>query len=194
MLWNRNIEQQQKCWEKPYLEENTLINKPGGGHTVKQAIREKKMAYKTWWYSRLDTDLQKYRNLKSAVKTAVAAAKEQYYQTLYDQHDTPLGENIICCLAKSHCCSAQYIGHVMLINGAKAKLLRDKQSILQNWADYFHNISNKKIMHPDATLGPVPSISSKEVMLGISKMKNGKATGPDDLPAEIRKILRKPAS
>ncbi|XP_049781056.1 uncharacterized protein LOC126183276 [Schistocerca cancellata] len=200
-IWKDAVEQKHQAATKmlaKIIPGRKYIDKHIDGHKVKQAIRDKKMAYKTWWNSRLDTDLQKYRNLKSAVKTAVAAAKEQYYQTLYDQHDTPFGENIICWLAKSHRCSAQDIGHVMLINEANA-LLRDKQSILHNWADYFHNISKKEIMHPpitspDPTLGPVPSITSKEVMLGISKMKNGKATGPDDLPGEIRKILRKPAS
>ncbi|XP_049799781.1 uncharacterized protein LOC126235090 [Schistocerca nitens] len=157
------------------------------------------MAYKTWWNSRLDTDLQKYRNLKSAAKRAVAAAKDKYYQTLYDQLDTPSRENNIYSLAKSRHRSALYIGHVMHIKGADAQLLRDKQSILQSWTDKFHNISNKEFTHPpitspDPTLGPVLSITREEVMLSISKTKNGKSTGPDDLPAEIWKMFGNPAS
>ncbi|XP_049796077.1 uncharacterized protein LOC126212706 [Schistocerca nitens] len=165
---------------------------------VKQAVKEKKMANKTWWNSRLNTDLHKYGNLKSGAKTAVAAAKDQYYQTLHDQIDTPLGENMYR-LAKSHHRSTEDIGHVMHIKEADAKLLRDRQSIPQSWTDYFDNISNKEFTHPPITspnpiVGPDPSMTPEEVNLAISKMKNGKATVSNDLPAEIWKILGKPAS
>ncbi|XP_049798212.1 uncharacterized protein LOC126227772 [Schistocerca nitens] len=153
------------------------------------------MANKTWWNSRLNTDLQKYGNLKSTAKRAVAAAKDQYYQTLYDQLDTPLGENNMYRLAKSHHRSTEDIGHVMHIKEADDNLLRDRQSIPQSWTDYFHNISNKEFTHPpNPIVGPDPSITPEEVMLAISKMKNGKAAVSNDLPAEIWKILGKPAS
>ncbi len=39
------------------------------------------------------------------------------------------------------------------------------------------------------TLGPVPWIMIAEVKLAIEKMKRGKATGPDDIPTEVRKTL-----
>ncbi|XP_049766143.1 uncharacterized protein LOC126095382 [Schistocerca cancellata] len=157
------------------------------------------MVYKTWWNSRLGTDLQKYRNLKSAAKRAVAAAKDQYYHSLYDQLDTPSGENNIYRLAKSRHRSTHGNGHVMHIKEADAKLLRDKHSILQRSTDYFHKISNTQFTHPpitspDPTLGPVASITPGEEKLAIIKMKSGKATGPDDLPAEIWEMLGKPAS
>lgn len=37
--------------------------------------------------------------------------------------------------------------------------------------------------------GPAQLITTKEVKVAIEKMKNGKTPGPDEIPAEIGKML-----
>lgn len=55
---------------------------------------------------------------------------------------------------------------------------------------------NEEFPHPpipagDPIPGPVPPITVREVEKALSEMKNGKAPGPDDTPAEAWTLLGK---
>uniref|UniRef100_A0A673LG56 Reverse transcriptase domain-containing protein n=1 Tax=Sinocyclocheilus rhinocerous TaxID=307959 RepID=A0A673LG56_9TELE len=70
----------------------------------------------------------------------------------------------------------------------------DTPAIIQRWSDYFAKISNDEFPHPSIqsahpVSGPVIPITTAEVERAIKKMKNGKTTGPDDIPIEAWKLL-----
>ncbi|ROI46928.1 Retrovirus-related Pol polyprotein from type-1 retrotransposable element R2 [Anabarilius grahami] len=60
------------------------------------------------------------------------------------------------------------------------------------WRDYFKKISTQEfphspIVHTPPVLGPVQPVTADEVIEVVKKMKPGKATGPDNLAAEVWK-------
>lgn len=74
------------------------------------------------------------------------------------------------------------------------RLLQDPPAILHRWSEYFYKISNEEFDHPpiqsaDLVTEPVPPITIKEIEEATKMMKNGKANGPDNIPAEMWKIL-----
>ena len=161
---------------------------------VQAAVKEKKAAYKAWHQSRIEIDLQRYKTLKKAARRAVAAAKAAHYDQLYEQLDTREGANQVYRLAKTRHRSTQDIGQITNIKDKDHQVIRDPPAILRRWNEYFSSISNEEFPHPpihsaDPILGPTPLITSTEVGVAIKKMKNGKATGPDDIPAEVWKLL-----
>uniref|UniRef100_A0A914X4N9 Reverse transcriptase domain-containing protein n=1 Tax=Plectus sambesii TaxID=2011161 RepID=A0A914X4N9_9BILA len=161
---------------------------------VQTAVKEKKKALKAWFQYRNDEDLRRYKALKSSAKRAVAAAKAAYYDHVYDELDTPEGENKIYRLANARHQATQDIGQIKHVKDEDHRLLRDPPAILRRWSDYFSKISNEEFDHPpiqsaDPVPGPAPPITIGEVEDAMKKMKNGKATGPDDIPAEVWKIL-----
>lgn len=70
---------------------------------VQIAMKEKKKVLKAWFQSHTNENLQHYKVQKSAAKRAIAAAKAAYYDHVYDELDTPKGENKIYQLANAHC-------------------------------------------------------------------------------------------
>jgi Reverse transcriptase (RNA-dependent DNA polymerase)/Endonuclease/Exonuclease/phosphatase family len=161
---------------------------------VQKIVKEKKAAFKKWRQTLADVDHRQYRNCKSAAKRAVASAKSAHYDQLYAELDTPEGVNKIYRLANARHRSTQDIGQVKCIKDDNHQVLRNPPAILKRWSDYFSGICNQEFPHPPITSadpipGPVPVISASEVEAAIKKMKNGKATGPDDIPVEAWKLL-----
>ncbi|CAD6188785.1 unnamed protein product [Caenorhabditis auriculariae] len=72
------------------------------------------------------------------------------------------------------------------------RLLTLHKDILERWRRHFAKIANEEFAHPDIpwnapVLGPTPKIEDQEVVSAIKSMKPSKATGPDDMAAEIWK-------
>uniref|UniRef100_W5NL26 ribonuclease H n=1 Tax=Lepisosteus oculatus TaxID=7918 RepID=W5NL26_LEPOC len=146
---------------------------------VQQATKAKKDTCKTWRQTKCPEDLVRYHALKSTAKRTVA---------LYDQLDMPGVRNEINQLARACDRATQDLGHVINI--------KDKpKDILRRWKDYFPTkICKEEFLHPplpaaDTISGPVPTITIAEVTTAINKMKSGKAADPDDIPAEVWKLL-----
>ncbi|RWR99635.1 hypothetical protein B4U79_01873, partial [Dinothrombium tinctorium] len=161
---------------------------------VQRAIKEKKAMFKTWFKSRDANDYLQYKSLKSAAKRAVAQAKAVHYDRLYEELDTPAGANKVYRLAKARHQATQDIGQVKHIKDENNQILRDPPAILRRWSEYFSKICGDEFPHPpiphtNPIHGPAPKITTAEVKASINKMKNGKAPGPDDVPAEAWKLL-----
>jgi len=80
------------------------------------------------------------------------------------------------------------------IRAKDGRLLRDPREILNRWCKYFRDMSNIEFPHPpiistNPTEGPVAPITSLEVSEALRRMKNSKAPGPDEVPAEACKLL-----
>ncbi len=90
--------------------------------------------------------------------------------------------------------STQTIGQVKHIKSAEGLVLCDPPTILARWNEYFTAISNEEFPHPpihspDPIHGPVPPVTTTEVTKAVKKIKNGKATGPDDIPVDVWKLM-----
>lgn len=76
-------------------------------------------------------------------------------------------------------------------------LLKEKEQILERWAEHFHSLLNKinpsdpSVLEALPELLPVPSLDEPpkftEVLSAVRSLKNNKSAGPDGLPAEILK-------
>ncbi|VDP19064.1 unnamed protein product [Heligmosomoides polygyrus] len=68
----------------------------------------------------------------------------------------------------------------------------DRKNSLKRWRDYFEEISTVEFPHPAIpstapTHGPVQKITVEEIEAALKKMRPGKATGPDDVAADLWK-------
>ncbi|EYC30555.1 hypothetical protein Y032_0005g2716 [Ancylostoma ceylanicum] len=64
--------------------------------------------------------------------------------------------------------------------------------VMQRWRNYFEKVSTEEFAHPPVPevpppLGPVEPITIEETLAALKRMKAGKATGPDDMAAEVWK-------
>lgn len=160
---------------------------------VQEKVHAKKAAFKQLQASKTEETLQNYRATKKEAKKAVAEAKANHHQHLYDQLTTKEGDKIIYRLARSRCRAGQDIEHYMCVKDKNGRRLHDGKLILHRWKEHFSEVFNTEFPHPpipeiNVTAGPVPCITVDEVKAAIRSMKNGKAPGPDDLPAEIWKL------
>ncbi|KAK6763040.1 hypothetical protein RB195_023658 [Necator americanus] len=84
--------------------------------------------------------------------------------------------------------------HTKIVNGADGAVLRRSGQILERWREYYNHLCNEEFCHPPiptvpSVEGPVLPITAVEVSAALAKMKSNKATGPDDIPADIWKLL-----
>ena len=72
--------------------------------------------------------------------------------------------------------------------------LVEDEEIRERWRAYFEKLMNEEnerciTEREEEVEGPIECVSFGEIRAVLRKMKNGKATGPDELPAEVWKHL-----
>ncbi|VDO81652.1 unnamed protein product [Heligmosomoides polygyrus] len=133
---------------------------------------KKKRLYHVFIGDKTVCNWRNYREARKAAKKAVAAAKAAYYAEVSEKLETRDGKRYLYRLAKARCRQAEDIEKFFGINDENGHLLMDRKRAVKQWRDYFEEISNITISESEASL---------------KKMKSGKATGPDDLPADLWK-------
>ncbi|KAK6737186.1 hypothetical protein RB195_019713 [Necator americanus] len=162
---------------------------------VQAAIREKKSKYKLWWRTRQPEDRGAYLAAKREAKKAVSKAKSDRYKAVYDMLDTREGERAVYRLVRARHRSMLDMEHTKIFKGADGAVLRRSGQILQRWREYYNHLCNEEFCHPPiptvpSVEGPVLPITAVEVsQAALPKMKSNKATGPDDIPVDIWKLL-----
>ena len=73
-------------------------------------------------------------------------------------------------------------------------VLRDEERVRERWKDYFENLLNEEYpreQHQNGTpkQGLTIGVTRAEVERALKKMKNNKATGPDEIPVEAWRAL-----
>ena len=154
----------------------------------------KKEAKKKWEESQSDEDRNILRDRNKDAKRAVAQARARCYQEVYDELDSKDGLNKMLKLAKERNKSTKDFTHIKQIKDSNGRVLRKETDILKRWKEYFQqllNEENERLVREDGQIdiGMVIGFSRAEVVQALGKMKNGKAAGPDLIPAEAWKAL-----
>ena len=161
---------------------------------VQNVTRSKKEAKKKWDETQAEEDKLIYKERSKEAKRAVAIAKSEAYDQLYQALDTKEGEGKIFNIAKLRNKSTKDITHIKQIKEEDGEVIKKEEDIIKRWKKYFEKLLNEEnerqirdVGNPN--LGLVTEISREEVKCALAKMKNGKAVGPDGIPAEAWKAL-----
>ncbi|KAK6751763.1 hypothetical protein RB195_003282 [Necator americanus] len=135
-----------------------------------------------------------YLAAKREAKKAVSKAKSDRYKTVYDMLDTREGERAVYRLVRARHRSTFDMEHTKIVKGADGVVLRRSGQILERWQEYYSHLYNEEFCHPPiptvpSVEGPVLPITAVEVSAVLAKMKSNKATGPNEIPAVVWKLL-----
>ncbi|KAK6767017.1 hypothetical protein RB195_026345 [Necator americanus] len=83
--------------------------------------------------------------------------------------------------------------HTKIVKGADGAVLRRSSQILERWREYYNHLCNEELCQPPIPTvptvgGPILLITAVEVS-ALAKMKSNKATVPDDILADVWKLL-----
>uniref|UniRef100_A0A7I4Z3N8 Reverse transcriptase domain-containing protein n=1 Tax=Haemonchus contortus TaxID=6289 RepID=A0A7I4Z3N8_HAECO len=148
----------------------------------------RKLDKQTW----LLTDLVRDKIAKKEAKKAVVSQKAAHYADLNKKLEPRDGERYVYRLAKTRSRQTEDIEKFSGINDENGRLLTDRRQVLKRWREYFANISTVEFAHPAIPCappvhGPVQKITVSETITALKKMKSGKASGPDDVAADLWK-------
>ena len=188
-----------KKWGKEILGETSgkiLQNKETWwwNRNVQETVKKKKEAEKLWERTQQEEDERAFRERNKEAKRAVAQARAQEYQEIYDSLDTREGQKKIFGLAKSRNRATKDITKVKQIKRADGTIIRKHEDIQTRWKEYFErllNEENERLIQEDGVPneGMTSRVERFEVARALAKMKNGKAMGPDGIPVEAWKAL-----
>ncbi|XP_049872896.1 uncharacterized protein LOC126371623 [Pectinophora gossypiella] len=161
---------------------------------VKVSVQNKKEKFKIWQKSELDEDHAEYKEAKRTTKRMVARARAEAGDVLYNRLDNAKTYAEIFKLAKSRNQATQDIKTNKFIRSSDQKLLTNNEDINRRWFEYYKDLMNEEFpsQHSEALKpveGPIQEIGVDEVRIAVSKMKNRKAVGPDEIPSELWKFL-----
>ncbi|EYC19244.1 hypothetical protein Y032_0025g1263 [Ancylostoma ceylanicum] len=150
-------------------------------------MREKKRLYHVFLS---DKTVDNWRQYLMA-KKAVAATKAAHYDNISKQLDAKnAGERLIYRLARSRQQQTEDVEKFFGVNDEHGQLITDRRKAAERWYDYFEKISAEELSQPPTpqlppTYGPIQPIIVDETVAALKRMKSGKATGPDDVAAEL---------
>lgn len=161
---------------------------------VQEAVAAKKEAKKKWDCTGTTTGKEEYNRKKRMAKRAVAQAKAQASQKLYEDLETTEGQKEIYRIARQRNKATKDTGHVKQIRNTHGEVLRREGDIQERWKNYFQellNVENERRCgeEGESNEGLTREIARHEVQSAVRKMKNGKAVGPDVIPVEVWKTL-----
>ncbi|XP_060809063.1 uncharacterized protein LOC106136266 [Amyelois transitella] len=161
---------------------------------VKSHLKEKKESFEKWQQTRLESDHQEYRVIKNKAKKCVAVTRALANDEYYKQLENAKTDAEIFKLAKFRNSQTKDIKKSKYIKNSSGKLLTTDKDITKRWQEYYQTLLNEEFPRETFAIlpcpeGPVEAISLQEVKTAIQKMKNRKATGPDEIPAELWKSM-----
>ncbi|XP_066943263.1 uncharacterized protein [Macrobrachium rosenbergii] len=113
---------------------------------------------------------------------------------MYEELETPEGERKIHRIAKSRDKNTKDYSHIKQVKDGNGVVFCNEDKIKTSWKGYYEHLldeENLRKFFEDGfqNHGMTHTITRKEVKKGLKKMKNGKAIGPDGIPAEVWKSL-----
>uniref|UniRef100_A0A8D8SH78 Craniofacial development protein 2 n=2 Tax=Cacopsylla melanoneura TaxID=428564 RepID=A0A8D8SH78_9HEMI len=161
---------------------------------VQEAIKKKKEAKKNYDRTGSEEDHEAYKRTKKIAKKEVAISKAAAMDEVYKELETREGEKKLHKIAKTRDRATKDFTHIKNIKDKEGRVLRDEEEIKERWEEYFRNLLNeeneRRIFEDGApNQGMTKGIEREEIVFVLKKMKNGKATGPDELPVEAWKAM-----
>ncbi|VDP12261.1 unnamed protein product [Heligmosomoides polygyrus] len=153
---------------------------------VKATVREKKSLYHVFLGEKTADNWRKYQEARRAAKKAVAVAKA-HYGDVNEELESRDGERYLYRLAKIRHFRTEDIEKFSGINEKSGHLLADRKKALNRWSYYFEEISTMEFPHPAIHSVAPTQGSVEETEAALKKMRPGKATGPDDVAADLWK-------
>lgn len=168
--------------------------------TVKAAVKKKKEAFKQWSTCREDALKEQlkieYKQRKNEAKRLVAKAQDEAKEDLYSELLNPEGAQKIYKIAAHRMEKAKSIRTPKYINNAQGVLITKESEICDRWKQYYSDLLNEEFPRQNLTSqpkrhGPIQDVTVDEVHSAVQKMKNNRAVGPDNIPAELWKECSK---
>ena len=108
--------------------------------------------------------------------------------------ETAEGQKGIYRLAESRNRATKDLTQIKQMKNAEGFVLREESEIRNRWKVYFEKLLNEEnerryIEEGTENERETPAIEKEEVRLALKRMKDGKASGPDEIPAEAWKCL-----
>ena len=158
---------------------------------VRQAITEKRKAFRNWQADRTEEKKETYREKKRQAKRAVAAAKDAAWREWSRELDSAEGKQKMFKIAKQMREERKDVAGGMYIKDENENILVEEQDIRERWRKYFEELLNEgnpyEVDEEEKVEGPVEEISETEIKRALKKMKNGKAPGPSEMTSDLLK-------
>ena len=109
--------------------------------------------------------------------------------------DTTEGQKKVFRMAKEREKNWKDMYQSNVINAEDERMLVDDLKILERWRKYYQKLMNEENPREGRNEqqaeveDDITEITSAEIEMALRNMKNGKATGPDNLPVEVWKSL-----
>ena len=162
---------------------------------VQESIQTKKLAKITLDKDNNEENKAAYKTAKKEAKKSVAIAKARAYDRLYADMDTTEGQKKVLRMAKEREKNSKDIYQSKVIKDEEERVLVDDLKILERWMEYYQKLMNEENPREGRNEqqaeveGDVTEITSAEIEMALRNMKNGKATGPDNLLVKMWKSL-----
>ena len=119
------------------------------------------------------------------------------YDNLYARLETKEGEKELYRLARQRDRARKNVQHVRVIKDENGNVMVNSETVLKRWKKYFKKLINEEnnreprkeeaeVVNEEANC-----VSREKVKNALRRMKKGKAVGPDELPVEVWKCMRK---
>ena len=123
----------------------------------------------------------------------MAKAKEAGYEEMYEDLKKSGPKNLYK-LAKTRKGRALDIDEMIFIKDGEGNIICSDSGIKGRWREYFNKLLNtrnrrKELEEMEKVERPMRPINEEEVVTKLEKMKNRKATEPDECPIEVVKSL-----
>ncbi|XP_055706254.1 uncharacterized protein LOC129803568 [Phlebotomus papatasi] len=160
---------------------------------VKEAVSEKKKAYKLYIQRKDSESRDRYVEARKAAKLAVKAAREEAWKKFGEKLELDYRMANKTFWQTVRRLRGKKSNSIQGVTSKDGNLLTKEEEVLSRWKEYFSELLNPQ----QGTDGDVPmskgreesSPSESEVLYAISKLKDGKAAGIDEIRPEMLKLM-----
>ena len=158
---------------------------------VRQAIKEKKAAFKKWQNEKTEENKAVYREKSKQAKRAVAIAQSQAWEEWCQDIRTAEGRQKMFRLARQMKKDRQDVVGGRYVKDEAGRIQIEDKKITARWRRYFSELLNEEnpyeLEEVERTVGPINCVKELEVKKALRSMKQGKAPGPSGLTSEMLK-------